>query len=128
MDGLIEDILTQLGSIAVKKVDRSTVLQTLFVMRSVFEARAKTYGEPKEFLEDMFQMLDLLTDKVLTIKNIDADNKRGFFVTMLSLKLLRFANDPYGENGKECMLDLANYAVLCLSELNREEDQTTTNI
>lgn len=124
MDGLIDDILAQLSTIASKKVDRSTVLETLFVMRSVFEARAKTYGEPHEFLEDMFKMLDILTGKILSIKNIDPDHKRGFFVTMLSLKLLRFANDPYGENGKECMLDLANYAVLCLSELKREEDST----
>lgn len=114
----IDSVLAQLGDISGKKVDRALVLESLFLMRSVFEARAKMYGQPQEFLHDIFLAMDVLIDG----NDKKLDSKRTFFVVMLSLKLLRFANNPYGENGEECMLDLANYAVLCLTELRKEKD------
>lgn len=113
----IDTVLSQLGDISAKKVDRSSVMETLFLMRSVFKSRAANYGKPDEFLKDMFQAMDCF----ISIESENLESKRGFFVTMLTLKLLRFANNPYGNNGKECMLDLANYAVLCLTELMKED-------
>lgn len=95
-------------------------MDTLFLMRSVLNTRANAYGEPGEFIRDMCNAMDRLNSP----DSENLDNRHGFFTTMLTLKLLRFANNPHGNNGKECMLDLANYAVLCLSELMKEDGVT----
>ena len=123
MDNSIDDIIAHIGDITSKKMDRSVVLSTLFEMRNVFESRAKEYGEPSGFLRDMMSALTILNDPLVSANGHSPDAGRGFFITMLTLKLLRFANNPYGSNGKECMLDLANYAVLCLTVICREENQ-----
>lgn len=115
----IDSVLAQIEEILGKKVDRKLVLETLFLMRSVFEARAKMYGEPAEFLHDMFAAMDALYPNDSVKKR---DSLVTFFVVMISLKLSRFANDPYGEHGEDSMLDMVNYGILLLIELRKMKE------
>ena len=115
----IDSVLAQIADILGKKVDRKLLLETLFLMRSVFEARAKMYGEPEEFLHDMFAAMDALDTTCGAKKR---DSLVTFFVVMLALKLSRFCNDPYGKDGEDSMLDMVNYGILCLIELRKKQN------